>query len=88
MMTTRNSRPESLEEGPRCQVGSKADNPCWRSVTEKRWAEDQEPTICAEHAQMFELIDEADELREQYERVAAKAQAAELAAPQGPPEED
>ena len=68
-MTTRDLRPELLEEAPRCRAGSKTDNPCWRPATEKRFESDPELTACSEHAKFYELVDEADELQRDLWRV-------------------
>lgn len=52
---------EKTPEGqPPCRDGIKTDNPCWRPATERRFRDDEEPTLCAEHAHLCRLTDEQD----------------------------
>ena len=47
---------EAVEErGGLCACGAHSESACWRPATELRWATDPEPTICAEHARLFDL---------------------------------
>ena len=47
---------EAVEQrGGLCACGAHSDNPCRRPATELRWPTDKEPTICAEHARLFDL---------------------------------
>ena len=47
---------EAVEgRGGLCACGAHSDNPCWRPAAELRWPTDPEPTICAEHARLFDL---------------------------------
>ncbi len=40
-----------------CSCGSKSENPCWRGATHKRYEDDAEPSLCAEHARCYELME-------------------------------
>ena len=51
------------EERPRCLEKDPLGRPCWRGAVERRYSNDDEPTICAEHLRAYELILKRDELR-------------------------
>ena len=61
MVMTETQPPADSEKLPRCRVGSKAENPCWRPAVEKQFPEDEGPTLCAEHARESSLIEDSDE---------------------------
>ena len=59
------------ERGGLCAIGSSTDEPCRRQATERRWPEDEEPTICREHALLFELDERAEEMNGDLETLHA-----------------
>lgn len=61
-MTEMKTEEHAKEERNLCRVGSRTERPCWREVTHKRWEDEAEPTVCAEHADLSKLIDDRDAL--------------------------
>ena len=52
---------EAVEErGGLCACGAHSERPCWRPAAELRWHSDPEPTICAEHARLFDLQEQVE----------------------------
>ena len=52
---------EAVEErGGLCACGAHSERPCWRPAAELRWPTDPEPTICPEHARLFDLEERAE----------------------------
>jgi hypothetical protein len=49
------------ETPPRCYVGSKSSNPCWRTATERLAPQEETPTLCPEHARLACLSGEVDD---------------------------
>ena len=53
---------EAVEErGGLCACGAHGNDPCWRAATELRWLTDREPTICGEHARLFDLEERVEQ---------------------------
>ena len=61
MIMTETQPPADSEKLPRCHVGSKAENPCWRPAVEELHPDEAEPTLCHEHARAISLGQEAEE---------------------------
>jgi hypothetical protein len=61
MLMTETKPPADSEDTPRCRVGSKAENPCWRQAVEKVHPDEAEPTLCYEHSRAMRLGQEAEE---------------------------
>ncbi|MBA3475009.1 MAG: hypothetical protein H0T57_17605 [Rubrobacter sp.] len=63
-MTNEEKKSTNAEFGgsaPRCRMGRKTDRPCWRAAVEPRFADEEEPTLCAEHARLVGLSDEMED---------------------------
>ncbi len=45
----------------RCRMGRKTDSPCWREAVAPRFADEDEPILCPEHARVVELNDEMED---------------------------
>lgn len=50
----------SEEQGTRSRMGSTTDNPCWREAVSPRFADEDEPCLCAEHARVVEANDDME----------------------------
>ena len=62
MMTAHEATSGAGAEHPRCLEKNPVGRPCWRAAVERRYSNDEEPTICAEHLRAYELILKRDEL--------------------------
>lgn len=48
---------EGQASAPKCRMGSKTDNPCWRDAVLPRFIDEDEPRLCHEHAAVVEAND-------------------------------
>lgn len=67
------SESATMEHAPRsgsCRAGINTNYPCWRAATETVWG-DSEPTVCAEHAEVYRLVEDQDGYRRAVESVRA-----------------
>ena len=56
-MNATEERAATVEEAPRCHWGRSTPEPCPRTATVARWSEDEEPSLCAEHATVTRFTD-------------------------------
>ena len=56
-MNASEERTTAAEEAPRCHWGRSTPEPCPRPATVARWSEDEEPSLCAEHAAASKFTD-------------------------------